>query len=329
MTAVTKSEPLAPTIPDATASNPYPHLNPEVVEFVEANKEARLKFLDLPQWIEHAQVAPILEEFTWLFNHPVIHRMPARVLVGQPFHGKTMTLRRAFEVFQTDQPSGEQSVVPVILFDAPLSAKPGATYLCMLDALGTPHDQVVRNDADVQRVKSKVMRQLARLGVRLILVDEAHNATNTRKDPDNAFATLLKDLSNLSQVSIVVAGTEALLNVLQTDAQLSTRFEPMVLEPWTNDHAYRSLLGAFETMLPLRHASKLSEKDSLVATRVLQLSEGITGHIASILCRAAKQAIGDQTEQITDDTLTKIKWQRPSQRYNAARTKYRGRGVKS
>ncbi len=103
------------------------------------------------------------------------------------------------------------------------------------------------------------------------------------------------------QIPIVAAGTLDGFNAIQTDHQLSNRFEPALLRRWTLTDEYLRLLVSFEVALPLERASRLA--DVALARKILSLSEGTIGEISALLNSAALDAIDRGTEQITSASL--------------------------
>ena len=75
---------------------------------------------------------------------------------------------------------------------------------------------------------------------------------------------------------------------------------------------YLKLLASFERMLPLKKPSNLVETN--LSIKLLAMSEGIIGELASILTKAAVKAIKSGKEQITLEIVNSIKWTQPSKR---------------
>jgi hypothetical protein len=65
------------------------------------------------------------------------------------------------------------------------------------------------------------------------------------------FLNVIKYLGNELQIPIVAAGTHDAFNAVQSDPQLSNRFEPALLRRWALTDEYLRLLASFEVALPL------------------------------------------------------------------------------
>ena len=102
---------------------------------------------------------------------------------------------------------------------------------------------------------------------------------------------------DLSEISVVAVGTADAPIAFATDAQMRSRFTPFEIPRWRENEELRSLLSAFERVLPLRKPSDLSQRP--IVQFVLSSSAGLTGEISRLLNGAAALAIHDGTEMIT------------------------------
>jgi hypothetical protein len=127
-----------------------------------------------------------------------------------------------------------------------------------------------------------------------------------------AFLNVLKYLGNELQISIVGVGTKDAFRALQTDPQLSNRFEPVTLPRWEMNHDFQRLLASFERMLPLKQASDLSNQK--MASKLFAMSEGYIGELSKILSEASALAIRSNSEIISSKELNAIDWTPPSRR---------------
>ena len=73
---------------------------------------------------------------------------------------------------------------------------------------------------------------------------------------------------------VVAVGTSDAFHALQTDVQVASRFEPLLIPRWTETDAFRAFVVAYGKLLPLRKASPYGEPEMI---RVLiKRSDGIT-----------------------------------------------------
>jgi Bacterial TniB protein len=296
------------------------HLAPEARPFLLLSDEERIQQVRVPQFIRHKQADTLLNDLEMLLNHPKIERMPARVLIAQPFNGKSSLLTTFLELHPPGSlPDDSADLIPVLLVDAPTKTT-DSLYARILERVNA---QYRPQDGD-RVLKVQTRRLMRRLGVRVLMIDEGHNPLHGSHEPQQQFLTELKDLSNDLDIPIIVAGTDRLLNALRRDAQLASRFEPRVLSPWKSDKEFLRLLAGFEQTLPLWNASNLKNPKTGLPDRLYDFSEGIIGNLARVLQAAVVWAIKNGTECIDSAALDGIEWVLPSKAYALARRKYLG-----
>lgn len=150
------------------------------------------------------------------------------------------------------------------------------------------------------------------LGTRMLLADEIQQVLTGPPVKQRIFLNVLKHLSNELQISIVGAGTEDAFHVIASEPQLARRFMPMALPRWTPGEEYLRLLASFGSRLPLKRPSPLT--DPTVSERIMALSEGTIGEIASLIAHAATEAIRSGHECIDAALLDRLDWSAPSAR---------------
>jgi hypothetical protein len=112
-----------------------------------------------------------------------------------------------------------------------------------------------------------------------------------------AALNLLKYLANDLKLSLVVVGTADAPLALESDAQMRSRFTPLEIPRWRESDDFRRLLRAFESVLPMRKPSDLSQRP--IAQFLLAASAGLLGEVARMLTETAELAIRDGSECIT------------------------------
>jgi hypothetical protein len=242
--------------------------------------------------------------------------MPNLLIVGDTNNGKTMVLKRFKEQYpDDDNPSGDSKIIPVIVVQAPATADEGRFYSLILTKLDAPF-------RDKDKPGNKYLQVLSiceRVGLRILIIDEIHDIIAGSKANQRIFRSAIKQLGNDLRIPIVGAGTMEAFNAIQSDPQLSNRFEPFELPrweitdkpPWTKD-PYLRLLASFERMLPLRNPSNLTDKT--MALTLLSMSEGLIGELSAVLTIAAEHAVRNKREIIDEATLKEIRWISPSDR---------------
>jgi hypothetical protein len=102
--------------------------------------------------------------------------------------------------------------------------------------------------------------------------------------------------------SIVALGTRDALAAVQTDPQTASRIRGLELPRWQENEDLRGFLAGYERQLPLRQASRISDNPAIVS-RIMNVTNGVTGDITELLARAAEVAIRTKRERITPELL--------------------------
>lgn len=232
------------------------------------------------------------------------------LLVGPSGNGKTMILRRfAAQTPRLDTPEQTVSTVPTVCINAPEGPDLVALYRRIIEATGEP----VPPSAPRRQLQERVYGLLRDIGLRLLVIDDLHNALHGPRSAVGRFATRLRLFGDELGISLVCAGTREAAYALRTEDQLFNRFPAFALPRWQlEDTDYLRLLNSFARVLPLRRPSRLAEAP--IALRIMGLAEGLIGEIALILRLCAIQAIRSGHEAIDLEILESIDYQPLSKR---------------
>lgn len=291
----------------------YSHLSNTAQETIALSDKERIHKLKQERWIGYSKAKTVLSKLEDLLYYPPRHRMPCLLLVGDTNNGKTMIVRRFLhQHLPNPNVDGEASIVPVVLVQAPPIPEEQRLYNAILRELFAEFRETDR----ASRKYSQVITLLKAVNIRMLIIDEIHDILAGSMKKQHEFLNVIKNLSNELMIPIVGVGTRDALRALQTDPQISNRFEPISLPKWTMDQEYLRLLASFERVLPLKKPSHLTQTE--LAQKILALSEGYIGEMSRILTIATQQAIENQTEQITLKNLNMLDWVNPSKRRIAA-----------
>lgn len=292
------------------------HLQPSCRAAAGESAEARIRMIRTDRWIGYARAREGVAAIEDLLTFPKRMRMPNLALIGPTNNGKTMIVER----FRRNHPHIEaganptgMAVVPVLKVQMPAGADERRLFGAILEALGLPDMGGARIVAVRQDAAMRVMRAA---NVQLLILDEVHNLLSGTRDQQRRVLNLLRWLGNELQVPLVAVGTAEALRALQSDEQLANRFEPFPLPPWEDGEEFRSLLSTLESVLPLRRPSQLA--GTVLAQKILSMSEGILGEIVTIISRAAIQAVMSEAEAINTDVLNGTRFIPPSERRRIA-----------
>ena len=235
--------------------------------------------------------------------------MPNLLIAGRSNNGKSEIVTRFASMRPAeDNPGGNGITVPVLCVQIRYGPDIMSFYAEILRKLFAPQKSWDR----ISNRGSQIITLLERIGLKMLIIDEFHNILRGRHDKQEEFLSNLRTLGNELRIPIVAVGTKEIFSVLQADAQLANRFEPMVLPLWEVGTDYRKLLASFEMLLPLKKASMLSDPNMAINLR--SMSEGTIGDLSLLLNRLAINAIKTGREQITPAGLKEVDWTAPSQR---------------
>lgn len=286
------------------------HLNNKTRELiVNCSPEERIMMAKKFIWIGYTQSINIFKKLDDLKNYPKIYRMPNLLLIGDSNNGKTAILRKYSERNEAYIRNTDSQVInPVVYVQAPPEPDEKRFYNIILDSLFAPTKTTEKIDSRQQRV----INLLKKMETQLLMIDEIHHVLAGSSRKQRTFLNVIKFLSNELQIPIICAGTKDAFNAIQTDPQLSNRFEPKVLPKWTNDLEYKRLLASFEQVLPLKKESLLIENS--IADNILSKSDGLIGEISKILELACIKAIETNKEKIDNQILDSIDYIPPFKR---------------
>lgn len=285
------------------------HLLPKVAAYLERPDLERITYIRSPRWIGYPRAQQILDQLESLLTHPKSHRMPNLLIIGDTNNGKTMLVKRFCKRHKPeDNPDGEAAVVPVLFVQAPPVPDESRFYNAILELLFAPYKPGDRAD----RKQFQAIKLLKAVGLKMLVIDEIHHILAGTMSKQKVFLNVIKYLGNELEVPIVGVGTRDAFRAIQTDLQLSNRFDRQLLPRWTNDDEYLRLLATFERAIPLRQPSNLI--DGALADKIYSMSEGCIGEIASLLVDAAVKAIETKQEHIDKKILDRIGWVAPSDR---------------
>jgi len=232
------------------------------------------------------------------------------LLIGPSGNGKTMILRCfATRTARRESPDEPVSSISTLRLNAPEGPDLVALYRGIIEAAG----EVVPQSTPRRQLQERVYGLLRDIGLRLLVIDDLHNALHGPRSAVGRFTTRLRLIGDELGISLVCAGTREAAYALRTEDQLFNRFPVFALPRWQlDDPDYLLLLNSFSRVLPLRKPSHLA--DPLLATRILALAEHLIGEIAEILRCCATRAIRDGRELIDMAVLESIDYQPLSKR---------------
>ncbi|MBM94403.1 MAG: AAA family ATPase [Oceanospirillaceae bacterium] len=287
----------------------FNHLNVVAQEALQLPDAERIAKIRSDRWIGYPRSKQVLAKLEDLLIYPRTQRMPNLLLVGDTNNGKTMLAQRFCKLHPADDnPSGDGIQVPVLMVQAPPVPDEGRFYNAILELLFAPY----RASERVDKKQFQVIKLLRYIDLKVLIIDEIHHILAGNMNRQKAFLNVIKYLGNELQISIVGVGTKDAFRAMQTDPQLSNRFEPVTLPRWEMDHDFLRLLASFERMIPLKNTSGLTQQD--LASMLYSMSEGYIGELSRLLSSASVAAIHSSDEKISLSLLKSVDWTPPSKR---------------
>lgn len=282
------------------------HLHPKAAEFLALGDEERIARIQTPITIVYPLAVKILGKLESLFSYPRVARPRSMLVCGDSNAGKTALVSHFVEKKNAALP--EEPTLPILMVQSPPTPNDRDLYSICMERLEAPF----KAGEPAFRLRAQLGVILRELHTRMIVIDEVHNLLGGSIAKQRAFLATLKFLSNDLRLPIVAVGTRDALLAFQIETQIANRFEPVALPRWRDDINYRRLLASFERSLPLRKPSGLS--GDALAARLLTMSEGLLGEIATILILAGEAAVRSGRECVDKETLDELEWVLPSQR---------------
>lgn len=283
------------------------HLHPSAREVLDLPTQERIRCIQSSAWIQYPAASAALNRMEELLAQPRRARMPSLLIVADSNGGKTSILRRFVSLHPyLEEDDGIEA--PVVLIEAPSQADEKRIFASIVEALYGP----MRRWARVDQLEYEATTLLRETKTKLLLIDEVQHLLTGALIRRQACLQALKSLSNKLGISIVAAGLPEAFSAINSDAQMSNRFERIVLERWQPTAEFKQLLRTFETVLPLRRPSCLT--DAAIASKILTCSEGLLGEICDLLSKAALYAIKSGTECIDLKSLDSCGYIPPADR---------------
>lgn len=284
----------------------YVHITPQFRDVMQKSDLDRLAFLDEPRWIDYQAANNLMDILNGLLRKPERPRMPNLMLVGESNTGKTTVVTRFKELSGQPYISDDAvSVRPVICAEV---HKPDERelYNAILREFWAPHNPV----APLEKLRHQAIHLLRDARTRMLILDEVHTINNGSAAKRMDVMNELKMLSNILHIPLVLVGTRTALQLLVLDSQYSSRFEVVSLPNWSVNAEFQRFLKSFESVLPLKSASKLYSPE--LTPLIHAISNGNTGNIEYLLRECAREAIRNGSEVIDRRLLEKNQWMRPT-----------------
>jgi hypothetical protein len=278
--------------------SPFTHLLPEAALATGLSLEDRITYIGTDRWLPYQRATEILNTLEDLLKKPRVNRPPSLQILARSGNGKSHILEH-FSGLHPGIPNleGPNILAPVILIETPPTARAKDLYTTILYMLNRPTPRGATEDER----RDAAVDILRTVETKVLMFDEINHLLSGSPSRQREFMFALKYLSNLLQMSIVIAGTPESRQLTRLSDQLENRFKLEGLPIWNELDDLRMLLANFEQALPLRQPSLLSKKS--VAQLILTFGVETIGDVSSLLNASAIHALKLGEELITQDTI--------------------------
>ena len=278
-------------------SSEHNHLAQSAANLLSQSDSDRVAAIREERWITYPRARHALELLDELLARPRTTRMRSLAIYADSGMGKTMLMERFRRAHPASYDRGERRLIsPVLALQMVSHATERRFYGQLLTAIGVPF--VPR--ATVLEMEIQALRNLRRMEVRLLMLDEVHNILAGSAKEQRILLNMLRYMSNELQISLVCLGISEAREAIGGDVQLARRFEELTLPRWQGDEEFQELIVCMLRHLPLKQASQISAR---ALRQVLQITEGVTARVFSMFNDLAVAAIQAGTECINDSSV--------------------------
>lgn len=295
--------------PDDSDGAALGHLHPRARALATLPVEERIIGRWQKLWIGHRAAENVIARLDQYLVTPPSLRPRNLLIFGESGLGKSTILKRwemrvreesARRAESPDLRTSNWAALPVIRIQTPPAGDEAKLYNNILVEFGMR----LPSSISLAQKELTVRRLMAECGVRVLLMDEFHNALSGRFDKRLHFNVLVKNLTNETGVPIVAAGTASVDQVFHKDDQLNRRFSRIKLERMQRGEEWNRILRAFGRLIPLQQPSDLTEAS--LSERLYSRSNGIIGELSNLLYDAAIAAVQSGEERITEAIIRSV-----------------------
>lgn len=275
-------------------SDDYTHLGPAAREAIDCTAEERIIRINSRRFTDYPRCRSVLEMMTGQLAQPKGRLKPNLLIWGESGQGKSTIIKKHLRdhVPVFDETAGIRHT-PVVGIEMPPMCDVRWFYNDLLRAIDAPITTARGiNSGLVQRI----MDLYQMLGVRQIVIDEAHNMLIGSVNQQRAMLAAIRHISNQLEVPLVLVGTRDAREALMHDRQLTRRFRFIELPVWKEGQEFAALVGSVLRSLPLRCPSVVTPR---ALKTLVNHAEGITAGVFEILVNLGVSAIETGEERIT------------------------------
>ncbi len=278
------------------------HLSSTTREFLDTigpdpGNEKRIRHIQEDKWINYGAAVNVSKKVDRIKKAPLKLRPQCLLVKGDPQNGKSSMRDMIFKLYDL---AANPDKRPVIQCQMPADPNVNKFLNSLLVALGIGERPTNKSDSLLRQL----LRHLGEYEVELIIIDEFHHIGRCQDRVLRVLLDSIKDVTTMSQLPILAFGVKSAGVIISKDSQIDSRFDQVELPLWTENQDYLRLLASFETLLPLKKPSVLTNEE--LAVTILSRTNRTIGEISRLLEAVSIAAIESGEEQITLDMVKEI-----------------------
>lgn len=280
-------------------ADPYGHLGPVGREAAPLDAAERVARIRSRRFTDYPRCRQLLDMMAERRDRPRGSLKPNLLVWGMSGQGKTTILQKYLRDHppEPDRQAGVRRT-PVVGVAMPPLCDVAWFYGQLMAAINAP---LPGRRPDIAATANRVRDLYRAIGVRQVLVDEAHNILLGSPRQQRVMLAAIRHLANELEVPLVLFGTRDAREALLADPQLARRFQVEELPAWAAGQEFAALVGSILRTLPLRRPSVLTGR---ALKSLLAQSRGVTAAVFEILLDLAVLAVESGEERITAADLT-------------------------
>lgn len=276
----------------------YGHLGKLAQEAITLSPGERITKIQTRRFTEYPRCRVVLDLLGEQINQPAGVVKPNLLIWGESGQGKSTIMEKHLRdhpaVF--DKQAGVRRKA-VIGMEMPPMCDVRWFYIKLLSAIDA---QLGETRSSVPLMAERVVALYRLMGVRQILIDEAHNMLMGSVRQQRVMLSVIRHLSNELGIPLVLFGIQDAREALMHDSQLTRRFRFIELPMWGAGEEFQALVGSILRSLPLRRPSLLTAR---ALKALLSHSNGGTAKLFETFIDLGIDAIQSNEERITPEMI--------------------------